>query len=224
LRRPAGPVRALNGRLVVVKRQKGVTEGEVGDTGYPATHPQMAEPVLERALWGEVSLTSLVNEANVASSNGGVSRNMAIKPAVVLGAVVISLGMMLSSCSSTMTMAGSGSDRASALMFPLTEQQADRILATAMTSEFAGSPISRVEFPNKGYQATIRFALDSHSIVAYMISANGVTPAGETVSGYYFEVSNSGTMPLSGGTRARNLYERLIRDASVLAPPIGQSR
>ena len=41
-------MRALNGRLVVVKRQTDVTEGEVGDTGSLTPQPQMAEPVLER--------------------------------------------------------------------------------------------------------------------------------------------------------------------------------
>jgi hypothetical protein len=48
-------VRALNGRLVVVKRQTDVTEGEVGDTGSLTPQPQMAEPVLERRSGVEVS-------------------------------------------------------------------------------------------------------------------------------------------------------------------------
>jgi hypothetical protein len=104
------------------------------------------------------------------------------------------------------------------------EQQADQVLATAIAGEFAGSPISRVEFPNKGYQVTIRFALDSHTIVAYMISARGMNSSGETVPGYYFEVSASGTMPVSGGSRARSLYDRLLRDASALAEPLPQTR
>jgi len=104
-------------------------------------------------------------------------------------------------------------------MFPISSEQADRILATATTGEFAGSAISRVEFPNKGYQATIRFALDSHTIVAYMISAKGKKGDGTVVDGFYFEVSNSGTMPLSGGKRAKKLFERLVRDASVIATP-----
>lgn len=92
-----------------------------------------------------------------------------------------------------------------------------------MAREFAGSPISRVEFPNKGYQATIRFMLDSHTIVAYMVSAKGKTPNGGLVDGFYFEVSNAGTMPLSGGKRAGKVYESLVRDASLIAQalPVG---
>lgn len=117
-------------------------------------------------------------------------------------------------------MVGTGGDRSAATMFPLTTEQADRILATAMAREFAGSPVSRVEFPNKGYQATFRFALDSHTIVAYMISAKGKGPNGAMLDGYYFEVSNSGTMPLSGGKRAGKVYESLIRDASMVSQPL----
>ena len=105
-------------------------------------------------------------------------------------------------------------------MFPITSEQAEKILSTAMTAQFPGAPISRVEFPNKGYQATVRFLLDSHTIVAYMIAAKGRAEDGTLKDGFAFEVSNAGTMPLSGGSRANDLFERLIRDASSIAPPL----
>jgi hypothetical protein len=135
---------------------------------------------------------------------------------------IISVG--LSACSSTQTMAGRGSDSTSAQMFPLTEEQADKLLATVMTSEFAGSPISRVEFPNKGYQTTVQFILDSHTIIAYRVAAKGVTPSGKRVSGYYFTVSSGGTMPISQGSRASRVYQRLKAEASALAPPLPVAR
>jgi hypothetical protein len=128
--------------------------------------------------------------------------------------------LLAAGCSSTQSMIGSGADRSSATMFPLSAEQADRILATAMAGEFAGSPVSRVEFPNKGYQATIRFMLDSHTIIGYMIATKGKATDGSLVDGFYFEVANSGTMPLSGGNRAKKLFERLVRDASMIARPL----
>jgi len=121
-------------------------------------------------------------------------------------------------CSSTQSTASGDGDKATASVYLISAEQAERILATAMTAQFAGSPISRVEFHNKGYQATVRFLLDSHTVVAYMIAAKGRGVDGTVQSGYAFEVSNSGTMPLSGGKRASDLFQRLLRDASAVSP------
>jgi len=126
----------------------------------------------------------------------------------------------LAGCSSTQSTASGNGDKTAARVFVISQEQADRILATAISAQFPGSPISRVEFPNKGYQATVRFMLDSHTFVAYMIAARGRAVDGSVKEGYAFEVSNSGTMPLSGGTRANELFQRLIRDASSISPAV----
>jgi hypothetical protein len=128
--------------------------------------------------------------------------------------------LLVSGCAGTMSTVGQGANRSDAQMFPISAEAADKLLATAMAGEFAGSPISRVEFPNKGYQATIRFALDSHTIVAYMIPAKGRAASGEIVQGYAFEVSHSGTMPISGGGRAKSLFRRVVQDAMLVAQPL----
>jgi hypothetical protein len=130
----------------------------------------------------------------------------------------------LASCSTTQSMAGYGSDRSSPQMFPISYEEADRILATAMASVFAGQPISRVEFPNRGYQATLRFAFDTHTIVGYVVSAEGLAQDGTKKDGYYFEVSGSGTMPISGGSKVQAVYDRAVQDASRIAAPLPQTR
>lgn len=127
---------------------------------------------------------------------------------------------LLTGCAGTISTVGHGSDKASAQMFPLSTEAADKVIATAMAGEFAGSAVSRVEFPNKGYQATIRFALDSHTIVAYKIPAKGRNSKGEVVPGFAFEVSHSGTMPISGGGRASSLFKRIVHDATLTAGPL----
>jgi len=119
-----------------------------------------------------------------------------------------------------MSTANRGSAADSAEMFPLTAEVADKVVATAMATVFPGTPVSRVEFPNKGYQAMIRFALDSHTIVAYMIPAKGFDSAGKDVPGFTFEVSHSGTMPLSGSGKASSLFKRIVHDAKLLASPL----
>ena len=133
-------------------------------------------------------------------------------------AFVFVIFALVSGCSSTLSTASGDGDKAAPRVFLITAEQAERIIATAITAQFSGSPISRVEFPNKGYQATVRFLLDSHTFVAYMIAAKGRSSDGTIQPGFAFEVSNSGTMPLSGGSRASDLFQRLIRDASALSP------
>jgi len=53
-------------------------------------------------------------------------------------------------------MALTGASGQSPEMFPISAEQADRILAIAMAGEFSDAVISRVELPYKGYTTTIR--------------------------------------------------------------------
>lgn len=105
-------------------------------------------------------------------------------------------------------------------VFLLTEAQADQILVDAMNVEFGNSPIVRVEYPNRGYQATIKFLFDSHQIVATMVPSRGLRADGAVHDGYAFNVTHSGTMPLSGMSRSKRLKERLSQAASALSPSV----
>ena len=122
--------------------------------------------------------------------------------------------MIISGCAGTISSAAGNT----AFFYEMSPEEADNLVASVMASEFAGSPISRVEFPNKGYQATIRFALDSHTIVAYYIPANGAEK-----TGYVFEVNHSGTMPLSGGNRAKSVFSKIIERAETFSSPVALS-
>lgn len=105
-------------------------------------------------------------------------------------------------------------------VFLISESQADRILVEAMNQEFGTSPIVRVEYPNKGYQATITFLFDSHQIVGTMVPSRGRRSEGTVEDGYYFSVTHSGTMPLSGMARSGRLRERLSEAANALSPSV----
>lgn len=105
-------------------------------------------------------------------------------------------------------------------VFLITEAQADQILVAAMNVEFGTSPMVRVEYPHRGYQATIKFLFDSHQIVAVMVPSRGLRPDGTVQDGYYFNVTHSGTMPLSGIARSNRLRERLSQAASRLSPSV----
>ena len=105
-------------------------------------------------------------------------------------------------------------------VFLITEAQADQILVDAMNVEFGTAPIVRVEHPTKGYQATIKFLFDSHQIVATMVPSRGRASDDSVQTGYYFNVSHSGTMPLSGISRSKRMRERLTEAATAISPSV----
>lgn len=109
-------------------------------------------------------------------------------------------------------------------VYLITEAQADRILVDAMNVEFGSDPIVRVEHPNRGYQATIKFLFDSHQIVATMVPSRGRSGDGSVQDGYYFNVTHSGTMPLSGMSRSKRMRERLTEAATALSPSVPAAR
>ena len=137
-------------------------------------------------------------------------------PIALLGLAVL---VGLCGCTSTKSTA-QPQDGTHPQMFQLTETAADKLLLKAMSEQYPGHPISRVELPNKGYQTVTRFALDSDNVVAYMVPTKGRAPNGEIVGGYVFKVSRSGTMVLSGSIRASNLFRRIVRKASAEAKPL----
>ncbi|WP_312404518.1 hypothetical protein [Brevundimonas sp.] len=105
-------------------------------------------------------------------------------------------------------------------VYLITEAQADQILVDSMNAEFGTSPIVRVEHPNRGYQATIKFLFDSHQIVGTMVPSRGRKADGSVQDGFYFTVSHSGTMPISGIARSKRLKDRLNDAAKALSPSV----
>lgn len=109
-------------------------------------------------------------------------------------------------------------------VYLITEAQADQILVDAMNAEFGTSPIVRVEHPNRGYQATIKFLFDSHQIVGTMVPSKGRKADGTVQDGFYFTVSHSGTMPISGIARSKRLKDRLNDAATAISPSVPSAR
>lgn len=104
-------------------------------------------------------------------------------------------------------------------VFPMTSEEANKVLATAMATQFPGVPIVPVEFPLKGYTATVYFGLDHHAFLASMVPANGRSSTGEVVKGYAFQVSHNGTF-ISGSSRAKDLFNLILGDASQVTRPL----
>lgn len=139
-------------------------------------------------------------------------------------AVLAAGALAVSSCASAPARTPGSYVSQSEPVFLISEAQADQILVDAMNVEFGNSPIVRVEYPNRGYQATISFLFDSHQIVATMVPSRGRSGDGAVHDGYAFNVTHSGTMPLSGMSRAKRLRERLSQAASALSPSVSAAR
>lgn len=106
------------------------------------------------------------------------------------------------------------------IMYPITADQADGVLSRAMVATFPATPITAVAVPNKGYMATISFALDSHRFTATAEPAAGVRSDGSRADGYAFTVSDYGTIPITASRRSSALFQAINRDAAAITPPL----
>jgi hypothetical protein len=109
-------------------------------------------------------------------------------------------------------------------MYPMTAEQADKVLIDAMKYQFPDASIVRVELPYKGYFVTQRFLLDSQDFTSRMIPAKGLDQHGKTVDGFYFEVIDAGTMPISGSIRASSLFDKIMEIANSNSRPLPIAR
>lgn len=115
----------------------------------------------------------------------------------------------LSACGGTIDTAS----RSGGNFYVMTTEQAENVMKEAMTKNFQRQPISNVSVPNFGYTAEIFFALDRHAITLTAVPASSIDGNGARVSGYYFSVDHFGSMPLTGGSRAR----AVLADAQSIA-------
>ncbi|MBS0588545.1 MAG: hypothetical protein JSS37_11480 [Proteobacteria bacterium] len=141
--------------------------------------------------------------------------------AIVLATILATTVISTVGCATSRSTAQYASaDVSTQYIYPMTEEQADKVLTEAMKYQFPDAPIVRVELPYKGYFVTRRFLLDSQDFTARMIPAKGIDQSGKTVNGFYFEVLDAGTMPISGSVRASSLFDRVIEIANNISKPI----
>lgn len=141
--------------------------------------------------------------------------------AIVLATILATTVISTVGCATSRSTAQYASaDVSTQYIYPITEEQADKVLTEAMKYQFPDAPIVRVELPYKGYFVTRRFLLDSQDFTARMIPAKGIDQSGKTVNGFYFEVLDAGTMPISGSVRASSLFDRVIEIANNISKPI----
>jgi hypothetical protein len=119
------------------------------------------------------------------------------------------LGLALVGCSSHNTTLRRESSEQQ-IIYRVSEEQAFATVVDAFAEILPKQSLYDITGPRRGYQSTWRFGLDTYSQRVLIIPAVGTDAKGQEVSGYYFDVSGSGS---SGSGYRRNiaLFER-IRD------------
>jgi hypothetical protein len=138
---------------------------------------------------------------------------------VKIFSIAAMLGLTLTACegrSSNLDAASPGGR----IMYPITAEQADGVLSRAMTATFPETPVATLAGPNKGYMATISFAMDSHRFTATAVPAAGLRPDGSRAEGYAFTVSDYGTIPITASRRSSALFQAINQDAAAITPPL----
>jgi len=133
--------------------------------------------------------------------------------------IMLIVVLMLAGCAGTLSSLKMGPNESTAVIFPVSSEVADRLVVSAMIRKCPNEIISRVEFPNKGYQLMLYIGLDHHRIIAFYIPAQGRNAEGEIVPGFIFEVDHQGTTA-RGVIYANDIFEMIIEDATRVAKPI----
>ena len=121
----------------------------------------------------------------------------------------------IAACSGALDNGGYATGRGHGSMYPISAEEADRAMASAMLEDFPSLPIASVGLPHKGYMATIGSLLHSHLISLVAIPATGVDAGGTRIRGFTFEVTHRGTMPIAGASRAASVLDRAKHHAAA---------
>jgi hypothetical protein len=93
--------------------------------------------------------------------------------------------------------------------YRITRQQAKEIVDSSILANFSPDYVNAGPASSLTSSGYIRFAMDTQTINATAIPMRGTLPSGQTAEGYGFQISNFGTMPISGGSKARAVYSLL---------------
>jgi hypothetical protein len=120
--------------------------------------------------------------------------------------------MLLGACSHRTTLERPDSEGGQ-VIYRLSEEQAFRIARDAFADLLPNRKLFDVTGAQRGYWTTYRFGLDRYSQRVLVIPGVGTDAGGNEVHGYWFDVSGSGSAPITGGAKNRALF-RHIRDAA----------
>jgi hypothetical protein len=99
------------------------------------------------------------------------------------------------------------------ILYAVPEAQAFQIARGSLATTLPGRKIEIIDGSVRGYSTYYRFVLDSYTQEVRVYAAQGTDLIGKKVSGYYFEVSGSGSSIVRGRGINVELFERLTESA-----------
>jgi hypothetical protein len=97
--------------------------------------------------------------------------------------------------------------------YALTREQAKQIVNAAILAYFSPDYVNQGPPDSLTSSGYIRFALDTHTVNVTAFPIVGLNPQGKAREGFGFDVNHSGSMPISGGSKARQVYAIVKRQA-----------
>lgn len=131
---------------------------------------------------------------------------------------LIVLCLLLSGCAGTVSTVDDSSSENSHV-YQIDQNIADRILLSAMETEFEEDKIEKITAPFPGYSSIVRWGLDKDRVSAVMRASLGKNKDGDLIEGLAFEVSHKGTAPIVGKPTSKRILERIIEDAKLVGEP-----
>lgn len=128
-----------------------------------------------------------------------------IARAMICLAVIVAAGC--TSTKSTITNEGIG--------YRITKEQAKEIVDSSILANFSPDYVNAGPARSLTSSGYVRFALDTHTVNATAIPTRGRLSNGQMAEGYGFQISHYGTMPITGGSKARAVYALLKQQAQT---------
>ena len=123
-------------------------------------------------------------------------------------AVLVAAAFGLLACSTHYTTAAPRSGATT--LYQISEPQALQLAHRALLETFPSRKVTPIVGPTRGFSTTYRMMLGSYSQQILVISMEGVAATRARVVGVSFEVSGSGTAMISGSSKNRALFRRVV--------------
>jgi hypothetical protein len=128
-------------------------------------------------------------------------------------AAVVLIGLAATGCASSSTTLVRPDLGAGQVIYRISEEQAFTIALDAYAQLLPKQSVDDVvEGRRRGYSADQRFGLDWYTHRVLVIPAVGTDARGQDVHGYWFDLSGSGSMPIHGSAKHKELL-RAIQEA-----------
>jgi hypothetical protein len=130
-------------------------------------------------------------------------------------AVLVFLGLATTGCASSSTTLVRPDHGDGQVIYRISEEKAFTIALDAYALLLPKQSVDDVvDGHRRGYSADQRFALDWYTHRVLVIPTVGKDASGQEVQGYWFDISGSGSMPISGGAKHKE-FVRVIQGALV---------